>query len=484
MKLNTVAVAHLRSLIQAGHVNRSGTWAFVTADGNAFLGRERSDWGAYGAVHLGIDPAAGNNTKARFHYPAAKLSGGRETVYLSGLRAAITRAFQSGDIDIAHAAQRLLTQAKPQQPAATSVVIAAAIMADLPASITDGESGESEIQLFPDGEFTARDGRPGNMTDAKGQPLGLQHWVMNATVARRLIGQAEARKTPYVIDYEHQSLHAEKNGQPAPAAGWFKTLVYRPGQGLFARVEWTDRARRMVAAREYRFISPLFVFDRQSGEPQALLNASLSNNPAIDGMDDVAQRAAAVFDFTYYKETTVNWKDTLIKLFGLEADADDAVVEAALTALNTRAVEGESALHERDAQIAALTEHGTGAPDPAKFVSIAVAEDLRTQIADLASKQTEREVEEVLAAAMSDERGPLLLDAQIPWARELGKTDLVALQAYLKTATPLAALRGRQTAGRKIPDGAAQTFDAEQRAVLTTLGLSAEDINAMSKEGA
>ncbi len=94
-------------------------------------------------------------------------------------------------------------------------------------------AAEREIQLLPAGEFAARDGRPG-----KGGK-----WKIDAAIAAALIALAEARTTPFVLDYEHQTLHAERNGQPAPAAGWFKTLEWREGKGLYATdVQWTERA--------------------------------------------------------------------------------------------------------------------------------------------------------------------------------------------------------------------------------------------------
>ncbi|MGE1673772.1 phage protease [Pseudomonas aeruginosa] len=34
-----------------------------------------------------------------------------------------------------------------------------------------------------------------------------------------------------------------ENGQPAPAAGFFRALEWREGQGLFAQVELTARAK-------------------------------------------------------------------------------------------------------------------------------------------------------------------------------------------------------------------------------------------------
>jgi hypothetical protein len=69
------------------------------------------------------------------------------------------------------------------------------------------------IQLFPAGEFRARDGRP----------TECAAWLMTREIAERLIAAADERETPYVLDYEHQTLRSAKNGLPAPAAAFFKS---------------------------------------------------------------------------------------------------------------------------------------------------------------------------------------------------------------------------------------------------------------------
>lgn len=144
------------------------------------------------------------------------------------------------------------------------------------------QPGGSVVQLFPSGQFRAADGRPHE----------LPAWWIDASTAANLIRRASNRQTPFVIDYEHQTLHTEKNGQPAPAAGWFPAIEWRSG-GLFATdVTWTHKAKAMIAAGEYRFISPVFTYSQATGEIQELLHAGLTNVPAIDGMDQLRLEAA------------------------------------------------------------------------------------------------------------------------------------------------------------------------------------------------
>ena len=111
---------------------------------------------------------------------------------------------------------------------------------------------------------------------------------MDATIAPDIIADADAREARPVVDYEHQSIRARENGQPAPAAGWIQALAYFPGRGLFSKVEWTERARDLIKTGEYRYISPFFEFDNTTGAVQRLINAALTNTPALDGLMAVA----------------------------------------------------------------------------------------------------------------------------------------------------------------------------------------------------
>lgn len=138
---------------------------------------------------------------------------------------------------------------------------------------------EKTIRLIPAGLFRTTDGRP----------TGLPGWTLTASNAAAIIKAAASRADDFLIDYEHQTLHASKSGQPAPAAGWFKRLEWREGQGLFAvDVRWTARASSMIIAREYRYISPVFGFDAKTGEVQNLRAAAITNDPALDGLTDIA----------------------------------------------------------------------------------------------------------------------------------------------------------------------------------------------------
>lgn len=312
----------------------------------------------------------------------------------------------------------------------------------------------NEIQLTPAGTFRARDGRP----------AGVPGWQLDAALAARVIADAKARKTPFVIDYEHQTLHAEQNGQPAPAAGFFSELAWREGVGLFATdVRWTDRAAGMIAAGEYQFISPVLRYDQKTGAVLKLEMAALTNFPAIDGLQELELRAAAKYSPDDEDHTMNPILIALLTALGLSESATQSEATAALKALQDQVA-------AKDTEIVALK---TRAPDPAKYVSIDVVEALKADIAALKATDQGREVEDLVKVGLAEGR---ILPAMEQWARDLGKSDLAALKSYIEKAAPIAALAGTQTRG-KAPDGtsaAGKPGDAEL-AVCKQLGISAED---------
>lgn len=317
--------------------------------------------------------------------------------------------------------------------------------ATLTFEITDVSS--REFQLLPAGNFSAVDGRPGSIAECK-------EWVCNAIIAKKIIAMIGSTKNPRVCDYEHQTLNAEKNGQPAPASGWFKNLEWREGQGLFAvNVEWTAAAQAFIKAKEYRFISPVFTFNPKTGEVINILMAALTNNPGLDNMQPV-QLTAALAKLNHQEKPMNKLLAALLAKLGLAADATE---EAALTALAAYAAkaEGDAAkvvalsaeIGVKTTEIATLTAKA-GTPDPAQFVPVAALSQLQLQYAELSAKIKGSEVDQVIAAAKAAGKLPPALE---DWARKLGNADIASLNSYLATAPVITALVQQQTGGNAPP---------------------------------
>lgn len=142
----------------------------------------------------------------------------------------------------------------------------------------------SEMRILPAGVFRTADGRPAN----------IDGWVMDRQIAENVIANS-LTGNEILIDYEHQSLNTVLNGQPAPAAGWFKKLEWKEGLGLYAQeISWNEKAKAMIAAKEYRFISPTFLFNDKTGAVERILSVAITNTPALPQLTDLSSVALSM----------------------------------------------------------------------------------------------------------------------------------------------------------------------------------------------
>ena len=321
-------------------------------------------------------------------------------------------------------------------------------------------AADTEVQLLPAGRFRAADG--------SGRPVRVAGWYIDAAIAGRLIAEASARQTKFVIDYEHQTFLAEKNGQPAPAAGWFdgRGLIWREGVGLFAsQVEWTERARTMIAAGEYRYLSPAFAWDDVTGDVQKLVNAGLTNNPGLDGMAAVALSA-----FFQQSQEDSHVNETLKKLLaalGLPAETDEGAAITAVATLKASAAK----VAPLETQVATLSAQTAQAPDPARYVPVALLQASQSQLATLSAQVETAERTALIDAGLADGR---LTTAAVEWATSL---PVASLKSFLAVSTPIAALAGMQSSGKdmgKPATGVAQ-LTANELSVCTAMGIAPAD---------
>lgn len=340
-------------------------------------------------------------------------------------------------------------------------------------------AGSTSVQLMPAGEFRAADGRP--------QPWGT--WKLTPERANQLVAQANARVNQYVIDYEHQTQLADKNGQPAPAAGWFKTLEFRPGQGLYATdVQWTARAKDYLAGDEYKYISPVFEFDKTTGEVLRLLHVALVNDPGLDGMDEVtlaalsarfsrtADDASANSDPGATSQSTSTEQSlmnpillAMLKSLGLAESVTEAEALSAIALLKSKASGADTLAVE----VATLK---AGTPDPAKYVSVEKYNELNTQIVALKGAEHKREVDAVIDKARAE--GRLVPAVEEVW-RAVGQSDIAQLKKLVEATPANPALAGQQqTNGQQQEKKDPAKLDEAQLAICKNMGLTAEQFVA------
>ena len=306
----------------------------------------------------------------------------------------------------------------------------------------------SHITLLTPGPLLARDGRRWRLDDAAA--------VVAATRAR-------AGSTDLVIDYEHQSVLAPRNGQPAPAAGWIRDLEVAGDGAIRARVEWTERARAAIEAREYRYLSPVFTHD-PTGVVGVILSAALTATPALDlpalardtggtAMPEHLRRALVRLGIDPDAATEADVTSALARLDAGLAGADRTALATAL------GVAADTAPAELVARATALAT-----PDPRQWVPRAEYARLEARVQASADDTAVAAVDAAIAAGQ-------VAPSSREWALSYARTDPAGWAEFIKDAPALArALPPRTAPGAGTGGGAALT--PEEAAVCRTLGVS------------
>ena len=340
----------------------------------------------------------------------------------------------------------------------------------IPEASSPGEVPEW-VHVFPKGTFSGRDGRgPWRCDPSKVAAATLAHY-----------GSADVP-----MDYDHQLERSLKNGQPAVASGWVKEFEARE-DGLWARVDWTGKARAHIAAREYRYVSPTFYHDR-TGEIHLVESIALTNLP------DLALKAltAQVSGTANSMEDDVSLK-TIREIFGMADSATDEEVFARakhLTADVSLAKAAASRVEgELDGLKKAMAAKEAEAPDPSKFVPIKVFQDTAAELSCLKTQAAKEAAGQLVAEGVKDGK---ISPAMADWAKEYAAKDPDGFKGYLEKAPAVAPGHGggkkEDAAGTKPPAGEDARLTDQEKAVCGNLGLSEADYikarGSQNKEGA
>lgn len=357
---------------------------------------------------------------------------------------------------------------------ATSAYIAALSLA-----IGSNDTPSGYFLVFPEGETRSGDG--------SGRPTECDSWKLDASNGYALASLLNARPTDMVIDYEHQTLHKETNGQPAPAAGWLAAgeFEYVEGVGLCNRApSWTTKATQSIAGREYRYKSPVIAYNAD-GYVTNVMNVAITNQPALLTLDELTALSAK---FNVNEKQDKTMKPLLAYVISSLGLPDKTTEDEAVTALSAQVddfkTKATDAKVEIDAAkpLAALSSvfSKTSEPDPAKYVPVETMTQtvaaLNAQITTLQGNQVDPN-DALLTAALSDGR---LLPAQEAWAKSYAASDPAGFKTYLDNAPVIAALNSKQTHGKPDPVASDKitALSAEQKEVADGMGIAHADMIA------
>lgn len=134
-------------------------------------------------------------------------------------------------------------------------------------ALNDAGDAPDWIELIPAGfDVIGRDGRA---------------WINPSP--ELVVADTPVAQHPMPLDWEHATEVRAPQGLDAPAAGWIEELAVREGGSIWGRVAWTARGRVAVSGKppEYRFVSPVFAFDKLTGVIRRLLSVGLTNTPNL-----------------------------------------------------------------------------------------------------------------------------------------------------------------------------------------------------------
>lgn len=324
----------------------------------------------------------------------------------------------------------------------------------------------SEFQLLPDGEIELEGDLPAFL-DQEAADLILQR-------------QAK-RKKDIVIDYEHQTL---KDVQ-APASGWIKKLIYKGKEGLWAVVEWTNRGKEYIQAKEYRYFSPVMWIRERDRKVVGIDQVALTNAPVINNLQPIVAKLGAKqeSDSRLDDEENLQQKgkeeklmlEKLKKLLGLAADAAEAKVEEAVQLLVNKVKSSETIVACKEVleavgakaeatkdEVIQIVASLKAPADVAKTLSLEVA-DLRKQLQEI--KQTDL----VQLALKEGKTSPEEIDK---WGRDLAlkspeQFKLIVLSRPAGSVIPIGGIP---------PEGPARNagMDDVQKSINKMMGVSDE----------
>ena len=203
-----------------------------------------------------------------------------------------------------------------------------------------GKDRRQTIHICPMGVVRTRDGRgPYRLADA------------NAVIKA---SQEYSGRAKMLVDYDHQSFTKHKTGGTAAAAGWIVGMAAHK-DGIWALVEWTEKTAAHIAAREFRYLSPV-INHLPDGTITMIVSVALTNTPNLHEMTALSHKENLAMDNK--PENAADAAEgamlNIRQLLKLPPDADAKAVIDAITALLTTAQSSE--------------------PDPAKFVPIGLFE--------------------------------------------------------------------------------------------------------------
>lgn len=333
--------------------------------------------------------------------------------------------------------------------------------------------------LIPEGVFCS---------EIDGRPYDAPHWELTPERGHQMAAALNQRKIDMVIDYEHATLKSKTTGEPAPAAGWLKSagFTYVEGVGLCSTdFEWLDKAKTHIEAKEYKYISPVFLYTK-TGDITALINVALTNTPALDQLPEAKLAAAAqeLFsqDLPQQDSTMEELLEQLRWMLNLPLSATAEEITAELDKLKTQIKEKTGVAVAANSQTLydalnaidqlKIAANSSNTVDPTQFVPMAVYQEAVQKAGNADAAAKAKEIDDLIVAACGD--GRLTGKATIDWYKTQAVTNPDFVKTQIEALPKIAALTSQQTQHIDLGGGQTKTppaVDDVQASINAQFGL-------------
>lgn len=294
--------------------------------------------------------------------------------------------------------------------------------------------------------------------------------------ARTVMAAFAAHAKPMLLDYNHGTTLEAATPEQAIAAGQF-TPEIRGGELWATDIKWTDRARALLSAGEYRLFSPFFTHDKD-GQVLRLVNVALTNLPALDGIAPLVAASASTHDQEPEMETCTACAALSAQLSSMKTERD--ALQAKCFAFEKKDADGDADAAKASAlrvDIAKLTGQSEAPAAVGVLSAWKASHDrvaaLSAELDGIKSKALSDQFTAVLDKAVADK---LITPSQKKdfWeakCRVDGKVTadgLGMLTAFVATATPIVATAA--TAGADA-GSTAIVIPASQQAMATHMSI-------------
>jgi phage I-like protein len=270
------------------------------------------------------------------------------------------------------------------------------------------------------------------------------------------------------VDENHSTDLSAPKGGASPAFGWMKNLCADESGAIWADVEWNGRGRDALEKKEYKYISPVFLFNEKK-EINCLLRAALTNSPNLNLPALNSERLEN-------KSMEVSMNRALLAALGLPETATEAEAMAAIKALN--AAKAAPADPQTDKSAVDLTAYAPRADLNAMETRAVAAEK---QLADLNAAQLKKDAETAVDEAVKNRK---IAPASKAEYLALCSTK-EGLESFKKIAAASPAIVGTepQTPEGTPPNKEGVALNAEESQLAKAWGCTPEEFKKKMEEG-